>query len=72
MTAVGAAVCVGLKLYQCVCVQVSSGEHIKDCDWCAAPLGEQVAVEDVEHGHGRTVEEQEICGQQRGGGGRRR
>lgn len=27
-------------------------------------LSDQVAVEDVEQGHGSTVEEQEICGQQ--------
>ena len=39
---------------------------------CAAPLGEQVAVEDVEQHHGHTVEEQEICGQQRGEGRWRR
>lgn len=31
---------------------------------CAAALGEQVAVEDVEQCHGCTVEEQEVCGQQ--------
>lgn len=32
---------------------------------CETPLGEQVAGEDVEQGHGCAVEEQEICGQQR-------
>lgn len=34
---------------------------------CVSPLGEQVAVDAVEQGHDSTVEEQEICGQQRGG-----
>lgn len=34
----------------------------------AASLSEQVAVEDVEQRHGRSVEEQEVCGEQRRGG----
>lgn len=38
---------------------------------CAFPLGEQVAVKDVEQGHDGTVEEQEIWRQQRGGRGGR-
>lgn len=71
---------VGLKLYNCdricvcvcVCTLAVQSSHVnKYCVLCAAPLGEQVAVEDVEQGHGRAVEEQEICGQQRGGGGGR-
>lgn len=36
------------------------------CVLCADALGKQVAVEDVEQHHGRTVEEQEVRGQQRG------
>lgn len=35
---------------------------------CVSPLGEHITVKDVEQGHDGTVEEQEICGQQRGEG----
>lgn len=66
---------VGLTLcsYDCVyvcskCVEQFNG-HLNMKVLCAALLGKQVAVEDVEKGHGHTVEEQEVCGQQRGRGG---
>lgn len=48
---------VAFKGRVCVCVRVLSA--------ALAPLGQQVAVEDAEQGHGGAVEEQEIEGEQR-------